>query len=111
MLITGKKKSLLVEAGVSGMVDQVIRQLDDLEIFTDMIVVSHPHADHVTGIPGLTDRFKDARIIADTGAQKFMAHPKAEHKKTENGHGRPLDHHGGHVKTKGGCKHSRVSQN
>ena len=48
MLITGKKKSLLFEAGVSGMVDQVIRQLDELGISPDIIVVSHPRADHVT---------------------------------------------------------------
>ncbi|WP_320044787.1 MBL fold metallo-hydrolase [uncultured Desulfobacter sp.] len=77
MLITGKKKSLLFEAGVSGMVDQAIRQLDGLGISPDIIVVSHPHADHVTGLPGLADRFKNARIIAGPGAKKFMAHPKA----------------------------------
>jgi glyoxylase-like metal-dependent hydrolase (beta-lactamase superfamily II) len=77
MLITGKEKRLLFETGVSGMVDQVIRQLDDLGICPDMIVVGHPHADHVTGIPGLADRFKDARIIAAAGAKKFMSHPKA----------------------------------
>lgn len=77
MLITGQEKSLLFEAGVSGMVDQVIRQLDELEITPDMIVVSHPHADHVTGLPGLADRFKNARIMAAAGAKKFMAHPKA----------------------------------
>ena len=77
MLITGKEKTLLFEAGVSGMVDQVIRQLDMLEISPDIIVVSHPHADHVTGLPGLADRFKHARIIAGTGAKKFMTHPKA----------------------------------
>lgn len=77
MLVTGKEKSLLFEAGVSGVVDQVIRQLDRLEIVPDIIVVSHPHADHVTGLPGLADRFKNARIIAGVGAKKFMAHPKA----------------------------------
>lgn len=77
MLITGKEKSLLFEAGVSGMVDQVIRQLERLDISPDIIVVSHPHADHVTGLPGLADRFKHARIIAGTGAKNFMSHPKA----------------------------------
>lgn len=77
MLITGHKKSLLFEAGVSGMVDQVIRQLDALEISPDIIVLSHPHADHVTGIPGLADRFKHARIMAAAGAKTFMTHPKA----------------------------------
>ncbi len=77
MLVTGTEKSLLFEAGVSGMVDQVIRQLDMLEVSPDIIVVSHPHADHVTGLPGLADRFKHARIISGTGAKKFMAHPKA----------------------------------
>lgn len=77
MLITGKEKTLLFEAGVSGMVDQVIRQLDMLEVSPDIIVVSHPHADHVTGLPGLADQFQNARIIAGTGAKKFMVHPKA----------------------------------
>jgi glyoxylase-like metal-dependent hydrolase (beta-lactamase superfamily II) len=77
MLVTGKEKRLLFEAGVSGMVDQVIRQLDDLKISPDIIVVSHPHADHVTGLPGLADRFPNARIITGTEAKKFMSHPKA----------------------------------
>ena len=77
MLVTGKEKTLLFEAGVSGVVDQVIRQLDQLEISPDIIVIGHPHADHVTGLPGLADRFKKARIIAGTGAKKFMTHPKA----------------------------------
>ncbi|NDY71035.1 Zn-dependent hydrolase [Desulfobacter hydrogenophilus] len=77
MLITGKEKTVLFEAGVSGIVDQVIRQLGMLEISPDIIVVSHPHADHVTGLPGLADRFKQARIIAGPGAKTFMTHPKA----------------------------------
>ncbi|MCG8689551.1 MAG: MBL fold metallo-hydrolase [Desulfobacterales bacterium] len=76
-LITGPEKSALFEAGISGVADQVIRQLDHLEIEPDFLVVSHPHSDHITGLPALMDKFPDAKVIAGKGAKDFISHPKA----------------------------------
>ncbi len=76
-LVSGTELTLLFEAGVSAVVDEVIAQLDQLGMEPDIIVVSHPHSDHVTGLPGLADRFTKARIIAGMGAKAFMTHPKA----------------------------------
>lgn len=77
MLVTGKEKSALFEAGVSGVTDAVIAQMDALGIEPDYLIVSHPHADHITGLPGLMERYPSARVIAGLGAREFAGHPKA----------------------------------
>jgi glyoxylase-like metal-dependent hydrolase (beta-lactamase superfamily II) len=76
-LVRGKQASALIEAGVSGVVDRVIRQLEALRFAPAFLVVTHPHADHVTGLPGLKERFPGAIVIAGEGAAEFLAHPKA----------------------------------
>lgn len=76
-LIQGKERSALFETGVSGVVDQVIGQLDQMAIVPDHIIVSHPHSDHITGLPGLKERFPDAQVMAGQGAEAFITHPKA----------------------------------
>ncbi len=76
-LILGEKKSALFEVGISGVVDAVISQLQGLDIYPDFIIASHPHSDHITGLPGLMQQYPDARIIAAGGAPDFVAHPKA----------------------------------
>ena len=76
-LVTGSEKSALFESGISGVVDTVIQQLDDLEIAPDYLVVSHPHSDHITGLPGLMERFPGAEVVCGRGAQEFVSHPKA----------------------------------
>lgn len=76
-LILGSKKCALFETGISAVVDRVIQQLDALGICPDYIICSHPHSDHITGLPGLAARYPSARIIAAEGAAEFIAHPKA----------------------------------
>jgi len=77
ILVSGTQKSALFEVGISGVVDQVIEQLNFLGVELDYIIPSHPHSDHMTGLPGLADRFPMAQIIVSKGAQEFVNHPKA----------------------------------
>jgi glyoxylase-like metal-dependent hydrolase (beta-lactamase superfamily II) len=76
-LIQGDKKTALFEAGISGVVDTVIHQLEQLEVMPDYLIVSHPHSDHITGLPGLMERFPAAQVVAGAGTAEFIAHPKA----------------------------------
>lgn len=76
-LVQGDKKAALFEAGISGMVDTVIRQLEQLDVVPDYLIISHPHSDHITGLSGLMDRLPAAQVVTGPGAAKFIAHPKA----------------------------------
>jgi 2-aminobenzoylacetyl-CoA thioesterase len=76
-LVRGDTATALVETGLSSMVDAVIAQLEGLKATPDVLVITHPHSDHLTGLPGLTDRYPEARIIAGAGAREFADHPKA----------------------------------
>ncbi len=76
-LVEGSKKTALFETGISGVVDRVIRQIEALGKSPDVLVVSHPHSDHITGLPGLKEHFPKAEVLAAEGAAEFLAHPKA----------------------------------
>ena len=76
-LVTGQNKSALFESGISGITDSVITQLDSLGICPDYLIPSHPHSDHITGLPGLMERFPRARVVMAAGANEFITHPKA----------------------------------
>jgi 2-aminobenzoylacetyl-CoA thioesterase len=76
-LVQGDQKTALFEAGISGMVDTVIRQLEHLNAVPDYLIISHPHSDHITGLPGLMERFPHAQILVGTGTREFITHPKA----------------------------------
>lgn len=76
-LVKGEQASALIEVGVSAVVDDVIRQLDALKVAPSFLVVTHPHADHVTGLPALRERFPQALVVAAEGAPEFLAYPKA----------------------------------
>ena len=76
-LVRGEKKSALFETGISGITDRVIAQLESLEAAPDFLIPSHPHSDHITGLPGLAERFPRAEILSANGAAEFVSHPKA----------------------------------
>ena len=77
-LVIGRKKCALVEMGISATVDSVISQLELIGIEPDYLVLTHPHADHVTGITGLIERYPSAKTIVAKGAIDFLKHPKAK---------------------------------
>jgi len=76
-LIKGTTASALVEMGISGITDDVIEQLESIGVSPDYLVLTHPHADHLTGLPGLLAKFPKATLVSGQGAQEFIEHPKA----------------------------------
>ena len=76
-LVKGTRACALVEMGVTAVVDAVIGQLDRLGVAPDYLVLTHPHADHITGLPGLMEKYPRARLVAGAGAREFALHPKA----------------------------------
>ncbi|MFU8858359.1 MAG: MBL fold metallo-hydrolase [Deferrisomatales bacterium] len=75
-LVRGRRSCALLEAGISAGVDAAIRQLEGLSASPDVLVVPHPHPDHVTGLPGLRARYPRAEVLAGPGAQRFLEHPR-----------------------------------
>ncbi len=76
-LVKGTRAWALVEMGVTAVVDAVIGQLDSLGVSPDYLVLTHPHADHITGLPRLVERYPKAQLVAGEGARDFALHPKA----------------------------------
>ena len=76
-LVRGEQGTALIEVGVSAVVDDVIHQLQSLKISPTFLIVTHPHADHVTGLPGLKEKYPQLFVVAGEGAPEFLAHPKA----------------------------------
>lgn len=76
-LIVGQKRAALFEVGVSAVVDTVIRQIRSVDTAPDFILPSHPHSDHMTGLPGLMAAFPDAAALIPEAARDFVEHPKA----------------------------------
>jgi glyoxylase-like metal-dependent hydrolase (beta-lactamase superfamily II) len=75
-LIEGNEHSALVEAGVSATADLVLGQLESLGVRPDYLVISHPHGDHINGLPALRAVFPEATVVAGEGAPEFLAHPR-----------------------------------
>jgi glyoxylase-like metal-dependent hydrolase (beta-lactamase superfamily II) len=75
-LVRGKNASALIEMGVSATADTVIGQLAVLNIQPDYLVISHPHGDHINGLPALRQAFPEARVVAGAGAPEFLSHPR-----------------------------------
>lgn len=75
-LVRGKTASALVETGISATADEVIGQLESLGINPDTLIVTHPHGDHINGLPALRERYPEARVVIGPGAREFLAHPK-----------------------------------
>lgn len=75
-LVRGKDTSALIEIGVSATADTVIGQLAALNVRPDYLIISHPHGDHINGLPALKQAFPEARVVAGAGAQEFLSHPR-----------------------------------
>lgn len=73
----GDQSVALIETGVSAVVDDVIRQLDSLNIVPSFLVVTHPHADHVTGLPGLRAVSGCSGGCGRGSSGLSLSHPKA----------------------------------
>lgn len=76
-LVKGEKACALIEMGVTAVVDAVIGQLESLGVLPDYLVLTHPHTDHIAGLPGLLEGYPGARLVAGAGAREFATHPKA----------------------------------
>ncbi|MCK5097404.1 MAG: MBL fold metallo-hydrolase, partial [Desulfobacteraceae bacterium] len=76
-LIVGDKKTVLFETGISAITDTIISQIKSIDIIPDYIIPAHPHSDHITGLPGLMEKYPEATIITAIGAKEFIEHPKA----------------------------------
>ena len=76
-LVRGRNGSALIEAGISAIADRVIGQMEALDISPTYLILTHPHADHVTGLGALWERYPDAVVVAGMGAKEFLTHPKA----------------------------------
>lgn len=75
-LVKGEQGSALIEVGVSAMIDDAIRQMESLGINPTFVVVTHPHADHITGLGALKETYPQALVVAGEGAPEFLVHPK-----------------------------------
>lgn len=75
--VQGEQAGALIEVGVSAVVDEVIAQMETIGVAPSFLVVTHPHADHVTGLAGLATRYPQALVVATEEAAEFLAHPKA----------------------------------
>jgi glyoxylase-like metal-dependent hydrolase (beta-lactamase superfamily II) len=75
-LARGERASALIETGISVIAESVIQQMESLKAEPDYLIVTHPHPDHINGLPALRERFPKARVIAGEGAPEFVEHPK-----------------------------------
>lgn len=77
LIITPEKKVILIDAGLVKAVPKVIEALEKNGIETiDLVVASHPHADHIGGFPKVLDAIP-AKKFLDSGQD----HPTATYEK------------------------------
>ena len=77
LIITPEKKSILIDAGLVKAAPKVIEALEENNIENvDLVVASHPHADHIGGIPKVLDAVP-AKKFLDSGQE----HPTATYEK------------------------------
>jgi glyoxylase-like metal-dependent hydrolase (beta-lactamase superfamily II) len=76
--VRGKKCTVLVDAGVSPSVDEVMSGLSEAGVEPGevaWIVLTHVHLDHAGGAGYLLSRLPKARVVADDGAVAVLADP------------------------------------
>ena len=85
-LVRGNNAMTLIEAGVSGVADAVIAQLDRLCMAPDYLTVTHPHADHLTGLEAMRERYPRCPRCGGAGSKGVRQSPQSH---GEPGQGRP----------------------
>lgn len=75
-LVAGSKSAALIDTGISATADLIIRQTADLGLTPDFLIVTHPHGDHINGLPALRAAFPKAGVIAGPGASEFLGYSK-----------------------------------
>lgn len=75
-LVAGDRSSALVEAGISATADDVCRRLDRSGVVPDLIVITHPHGDHVAGLDAIRRKYPTMWVVAGEGAAAFLSHPR-----------------------------------
>jgi 2-aminobenzoylacetyl-CoA thioesterase len=75
-LVRGNNATALIEMGVSATADTVIGQLAAFKVRPDYLIISHPHVDHINGLPALKQAYPEACVVAGAGATEFLSHPR-----------------------------------
>ncbi|NOY44518.1 MAG: MBL fold metallo-hydrolase [Deltaproteobacteria bacterium] len=76
-LVRGADRAALVEVGISAVAPRLVGELEALGVVPDLLVVTHPHTDHLSGLGALRERFPGAEVVVGPGAPGFVGHPKA----------------------------------
>lgn len=64
ILIKAKDKAMLIDAGESGNEDKIIDYLSKYGVDTiDYLIATHPHADHIGGMPGVIEKLNIKNVI------------------------------------------------
>ena len=64
IFVRQQDKTLLIDAGESTTFDRVERYLEDYGVdHLDLIIATHPHADHIGGMPSVLERFSVGEFI------------------------------------------------
>lgn len=70
-LVCGTKAAALIEMGVTATAPMVISACHTLNVSPRYLIVTHPHVDHVTGLPLLKRPFPKVRSFAARGQEHF----------------------------------------
>lgn len=75
-LVCGTKAAALIETGVTATAPMVISACHTLNVSPRYLIVTHPHVDHVTGLPLLKEAFPESSVICGPGAGAFLGKEK-----------------------------------
>jgi glyoxylase-like metal-dependent hydrolase (beta-lactamase superfamily II) len=78
--VEGKNSSMLINGGISYIVPELLRQLEEFQIDEKKInkfLILHSHFDHVGIVPYFKKRYPELTVYASLRAQQILHNPKA----------------------------------